>query len=217
MASGPASSVSEPAEIDDYASVDDGPQIELKIKGSRFLGRALQLPSGVEPSGRLDPIVRAHHAARHHCWASRVGPPGEVVERSDDDGEPSGTAGRPILRQISGRSLHDVMVVVTRYFGGTKLGTGGLARAYADAAGSALDAARPRLICIDRVLIVEFVFEDLGALELALAREGDGVRRVEREYDPRPRMTVVVRPSRASRIAGNVVEATAGRATVRQI
>lgn len=206
--------MSDRRDVDDYPSVEDGPEVEHKVRGSRFLGRALALANETALASRLDEITRTHHAARHHCWALRVGPPGEIVERSDDDGEPSGTAGRPILQQIRGRRLHGVGVVVTRYFGGTKLGTGGLARAYGDAAALALDSTHHRVIHVDRTLVVDFRFDDLGAIEATLARAGDGVRRVAREYDQGPRMIVVVRPTRAREIAAKIAEATAGRASI---
>jgi uncharacterized YigZ family protein len=206
--------VSDRDAVDEYGSVHDGPEIEHRVKGSRFLGRALHLSREEELPERLEPIRRTHHAARHHCWAARVGPPGGAIDRADDDGEPTGTGGQPILRQIDGRELHDVVVVVTRYFGGTKLGTGGLARAYGEAAAQALDACPSRVIHVDRELIVDLAFDDLGPLETVLARAGDGIRRVERRYEPQPRMTLYVRPSREREIAAAIVEATAGRARV---
>lgn len=200
--------------IDDYRSLEDGPEIEHRVKSSRFLGRVFHATEQADAAERLGRVRRRHHAARHHCWAICVGPPDSALERCDDDGEPTGTAGRPILQQIRGGSLYDVLVVVTRYFGGTRLGTGGLTRAYSEAARLALDAARPRLIEVEHTLRVEFEFDDLGVLEATLARAGEGVRRVSRVYDPRPRMRLSVRPSRAAEIAAAIVESTGGRAIV---
>ncbi|TXJ04441.1 MAG: YigZ family protein [Aeromicrobium sp.] len=105
-----------------------------------------------------------HHDARHHCTAFVLGPDG-TVRRSNDDGEPSGTAGRPILDAISGRDLVDVAVVVTRWFGGTLLGTGGLTRAYGDSAAEALDAAGVRQRELWHAVEVRASHAQAGALE----------------------------------------------------
>ncbi|MFW5955748.1 MAG: YigZ family protein, partial [Rhodothermales bacterium] len=78
---------------------------------------------------RLATARMQESSANHHCWAYRIGPEGEQY-RFNDDGEPSGTAGPPILQQIAGRNVVDIIVIITRYFGGTLLGTGGLIRAY---------------------------------------------------------------------------------------
>ena len=203
-----------PADPDRYLSVEDGPETELKVKGSRFLGQVFRIASADEATGRLRFVRKRHHSATHHCWASRVGVPESPVERFDDAGEPSGTAGRPILNQLLGRDVYDTLVVVTRYFGGTKLGTGGLARAYADAASLALEATPERVVLREATLGVECGFDDVGAVEASVAKAGTDVHRVERTYDPSPKLTLYVRRSRADAIAATIVEATAGRATV---
>lgn len=113
------------------------------IKRSRFIAWAA--PAGDETAARalIDAARAEFPDARHHCSAFRIFPPGaNPIERSNDDGEPSGTAGRPILDALRGSDLGNVSAVVTRYFGGTLLGTGGLTRAYADATTAALGAAK---------------------------------------------------------------------------
>lgn len=109
---------------------------EIREKGSVFL--AWIGPAADEESAKaaLESLARKHPDASHHCWAWRLGSPPR--ERSSDAGEPSGTAGVPILQVLRGAGLSDVMAVVVRWFGGTKLGKGGLARAYAAAAREAL-------------------------------------------------------------------------------
>jgi uncharacterized YigZ family protein len=108
----------------------------LREKGSRFL--AVVVPAADETAARrqLEDLAREHADASHHCWAWRIGQPPQ--ERSSDAGEPAGTAGRPILQVLRGADLGDVLAVVVRWFGGTKLGKGGLARAYAEATRLAL-------------------------------------------------------------------------------
>ena len=206
--------MSSSADPDRYLSVEDGPETELKVKGSRFLARVFHIASADEAAGRLQAVRKRHHSATHHCWASRIGLPETPVERFDDAGEPSGTAGRPILNRLLGLEVYDALVVVTRYFGGTKLGTGGLARAYADAAALALDATPKRVVLREATLLVECGFDDVGAVEASVGKAGADVHRVERTYDPSPKLTLYARRSRADAIAAAIVEATAGRATV---
>lgn len=115
----------------------------IKIERSEFTGIAFPIATEEAFFARLHAIQKEFHDATHHCWAFRVRGDGEGRSRSSDAGEPSGTAGRPILAAIEGAQLTDCGVVVVRYFGGIKLGTGGLARAYRDAAQAVL-AAAPR-------------------------------------------------------------------------
>ena len=113
----------------------------------------------------------AHHSARHHCSAWVIGAD-RRLQRSSDDGEPSGTAGQPILDVLNGRGLGDVAVVVTRYFGGTLLGAGGLVRAYSEAAATAIDTVH--VVRRQRLALVSFVVshEAVGRVESALAQHG---------------------------------------------
>jgi putative IMPACT (imprinted ancient) family translation regulator len=119
----------------------------------------------------------------------------EAVIRSSDAGEPSGTAGRPILDAILKRDLTDVAVVVTRYFGGTKLGTGGLARAYRDCAGRAIDAAGSAR----KVLTVKYnlMFPYNLTKDVLRVIDKHGARIVDEEYDQQVRLTATIRQSRA--------------------
>ena len=114
---------------------------EITVRKSRFLALAAAAP---EPQAALDFVARASdRQASHNCWAYRIGP----ACRFADDGEPGGTAGRPILSAIDGQGLDQVVVVVTRWFGGVKLGAGGLVRAYGGAAAECLrNAARQPLL-----------------------------------------------------------------------
>ena len=114
----------------------------FKDNGSRFIASAWPVESEEEVKAIIDSLKKEYHDARHHCYAYRIGSKGEKW-RANDDGEPSGSAGRPILGQIDSRGLSDILVVVVRYFGGIKLGVPGLIRAYKSATADALDAAVP--------------------------------------------------------------------------
>ncbi|MEZ5976586.1 MAG: YigZ family protein, partial [Planctomycetota bacterium] len=134
------------------------------VKGSRFL--VDMAPAG-DPDAAMAfvKIVQARYPdATHHCFAWRIGPEGKET-RANDDGEPGGSAGRPILAQIEGHEVCDVVVVVTRYFGGTKLGVGGLMRAYGGAAGQALDRAPIEAREITEPWAIAFPYSCSGAVE----------------------------------------------------
>lgn len=114
---------------------------ELVVTRSRFLATVTPVDDAEAAAGEVARARGRWHAARHHCWAYVLGPDGHR-RRSSDDGEPSGTAGPPILAVLEGAGLTDVVAVVTRYFGGTLLGAGGLVRAYGGAVSAALEDAR---------------------------------------------------------------------------
>ena len=136
--------------------------LAIEVKHSRFLARAAPVDSA-QAAQSFDGAV-SDPAATHNCWAWRIG--GDY--RSSDDGEPAGTAGRPILAAIDGQGFDRVAVVVTRWFGGIKLGAGGLVRAYGGCAAECLRTA-PRVALIDmRTLVLACGFDDLGSVHAAL-------------------------------------------------
>lgn len=136
---------------------------EIREKGSRFLAWVAPAADETAAKAILEDLERRHPDATHHCWAWRLG--ASPSERSSDAGEPAGTAGMPILQVLRGAELSDVVAVVVRWFGGTKLGKGGLARAYAAAARTAIEALSVAL----RVPVVrceiELPYERLGAVK----------------------------------------------------
>jgi len=205
---------------DRILSLETGSEIELTVKGSRFIGQALRADSEAEISESIAGIRRRYHDATHHCWACRLGgspaegaSPESPIERWNDDGEPSGTAGPPILTALRRAGLLDALVVVTRYFGGTKLGTGGLARAYGEAGAAAVRAAPSREKWRLAILRFGCPYESLGAVEAVLARSGRTVRGIERSFSPDPIFSLEVLRSRAAVLRGELTEATAGRVT----
>ena len=122
---------------DIYKSISSLSEGLYKELGSRFIAKAYPVEGEEEVKVIVDSLRKAYHDARHHCYAYRIGPAGSIW-RANDDGEPSGSAGRPILGQIDSAGLSDVLVVVIRYFGGIKLGVPGLIRAYKTATADAL-------------------------------------------------------------------------------
>ncbi len=131
------------ASPDSYRTISRNPvSAEIKVKGSRFIAHIIRCDSREEAESEYALIRKKYYDATHNCVAWRI----DADEfRFSDDGEPSGTAGRPILNAIESMEIFQVMVVVTRYFGGTKLGSGGLFRAYGDAALEGLKQAKIEL------------------------------------------------------------------------
>jgi uncharacterized YigZ family protein len=206
-----SSNSSREAGSDEYLSVDSGGEIELKVKGSRFLAQALRADDEDGARDLLAAAKRRYHDATHHCTAWRIGAPAEFVERSDDDGEPSGTAGRPILATLQREKLFDTFVVVTRYFGGTRLGSGGLLRAYSEAAAQCLSAAPKRRIYLCTVLRVSCSYDASGTVENLLGKRASALREVERIFGERPSYRLTVLASHADRLEAELVELTAAR------
>jgi putative IMPACT (imprinted ancient) family translation regulator len=149
---------------DTYATILEPGRAQLRVLGSNFFGVALPVSSPDEVTFHLEEEKQRHHAATHWCWAARWGGSGEVVKRSADGGEPRGTAGASILREIQRRGLLDCLVIVTRYFGGTKLGLANLARAYAECAAQALDTAVVVRHAVLSTLRVRCPFDDIGVV-----------------------------------------------------
>lgn len=126
---------------DHYRTIAAPVEHRQKFERSEFLGIAFPIPSEEAFFAELGRAQRKHFNATHHCWAFRLFAEGR--SRSSDAGEPSGTAGKPILTAIEGAALHDTGVIVVRWYGGVKLGTGGLSRAYRDTAAETLRTATP--------------------------------------------------------------------------
>jgi uncharacterized YigZ family protein len=140
---------------DTYLSIKNIEEVLYKEKGSRFLAYAFPVGSELEVKEHLLELRKKYYDATHHCYAYVIGRNGEQ-SRAQDDGEPSGTAGLPILNQIKSKALTNVLVVVVRYFGGTKLGASGLVSAYKTAAGMVLEACQTQECIVSRVLQLSF-------------------------------------------------------------
>jgi uncharacterized YigZ family protein len=179
-----------------------------KVKGSRFLATAIPV-AGADAAAAFVARVRAElRDATHNCWAWRLDADGRTY-RFSDDGEPGGSAGRPILQQIEGRELAFTAVVVTRYFGGTKLGVGGLVRAYGKAAAAVLDAAPRRTVEVTVRVLLELPYECNGALQALLAARGFAVAGAE--YGAHVRLALDVPVGRVDEFRREARDRTAGR------
>jgi len=143
--------------VENYKTLADKSEGMYREKGSKFIALAYSVGSVDEIKDILALLRKKYYDARHVCYAYMLGPDRNEY-RSSDDGEPSGTAGRPILGQINSRQLTDVLVVVVRYFGGVLLGTGGLITAYKEAAADALEHASIVERQVETALTISFEY-----------------------------------------------------------
>lgn len=191
-----------------YRTIEKAVELEIdKVKGSRFLA-ALTPAAGLARAQEILAARRAEHRdATHNCWAWRLGFDPETG-RSSDDGEPSGTAGKPILQEIEARRMTFVVLIVTRYFGGTKLGKGGLVRAYAEAAAAVLDAAAIVEVAITRPLEIRFDYHLTGPVMAVLS----SYRLVPAgaSYDDSTTLRLAVPDDEVDELRRSLVDATTG-------
>jgi uncharacterized YigZ family protein len=199
---------------DTYRTIDAEASATRKVEGSRFLAEAVPVASRAEADEHIEGVRDREHQATHHCTAYRLGAEGDDF-RYNDDGEPSGTAGQPILRQIDARDLTNTLVVVTRYFGGTKLGTGGLMRAYSDAADAALDRAS----IVERVVRVpvrvRFAYDDTTPARQVLRQFDAAI--TDSTYTDVTELTVGVRASEVDAFVEAFTNALSARGEVLRV
>lgn len=187
-------------------------QAEIVEKRSRFIAYARRTADEMAARAFIDEIRAEHPAARHHCPAYAIHQVGQnALRHSSDDGEPSGTAGRPILAVIDGAGLMDLTVVVVRYFGGTLLGTGGLVRAYTDATNAVLKTISVRRRVTRSAVELAVGHADAGRVEAEL-RGADGWEILDTAYDGAgARLTVMIGAERSASELAGMVAAMLGR------
>lgn len=160
-----------------------------KEKMSKFISFAMPVTSEEEAKAKIDEYRNRYHDARHVCWGYRLGADG-VLCRSSDNGEPSGTAGKPIIGQCLSNGITDVLIIVVRYFGGIKLGTGGLIVAYREAAASAISSNEIVERAVEKGVTVEFDYISMDSVMRLIKDELVTVK--ERHFDNRCRITLSV-------------------------
>lgn len=181
---------------------------ETKVKGSRFLGRAFAAPTVRRAEEEIEGLRRMHHDATHVCFAWRVGHADEEARRAADAGEPYGTAGTPIMQVLERAEVSDGGIAVVRWFGGTKLGTGGLIRAYGECASLALEDAGLGTRVLRKPLEAVFAYPFTSAV-LRLA-EKHGASTDDSEYGEDVRIRFAVPASRLPSLRDELVAATSG-------
>jgi uncharacterized YigZ family protein len=200
---------------DEYRTIARPSRVETKVQGSRFIGEALMTQSIAESQAALESIRQREYDATHHCYGYRVGHDGVPQFKYSDDGEPNGTAGRPIYDAICGAGLTDLTLVVTRYFGGTKLGTGGLAHAYADSAQLALKEAGVVTRYLTRTARCTFEFPVYEKWQRQLVRLG--ARVLDSQFTADVTLQIEIRRSKFAELRAAFTEMTAGKGRFEEI
>ena len=192
---------------------------EIEIKRSRFLCRVVRVETEDAARAAIAEARTEHWNARHHCSAFVLGPSTapDQVRRSNDDGEPSGTAGRPMLDALAGRDVVDCLAVVTRYFGGTLLGAGGLVRAYSEAVLTTIDQAQSTGLIVARerreLFTLALSHSDAGRIEAELRQRGVLILGTDYGSDA----VLRIADDDAERLAAIVAGVTAGSATIEDV
>ena len=194
---------------DSYRTLTAASEATVRERGSRFLAFAWPVASEQEIRERLDALRKTYYDATHHCYAWRLGPEGGA-QRSNDDGEPPGTAGKPILGQLLSHGITDVLVAVVRYFGGTKLGVPGLIAAYREAAAAAIEAGETVEKTVDTMIDVHFSFVAMNAVMRIVKEEQPRI--VEQRFDNLCTMRLAVRRSRAEALVGKLQQVEGAQA-----
>jgi len=186
-----------------------GGEGEITEKKSRFIATVRSVHSEEEAAAFIAEMKKKYWDARHNCSAYIIGPRQEI-QRFSDDGEPQGTAGKPMLDVLAGAQLHDCAVVVTRYFGGILLGTGGLVRAYSKAVQEGLKNCTVIEKLSGRKLVIGTDYNGVGKLQYLLGQREIPV--VEAQYSDVVKTTVLVQEEKADELLAAVTEATNGKA-----
>jgi len=184
-------------ESDIYYTIKNSSQGIYKEKGSRFLAFAFPIKNSDEVKPIIERIRKEHHEARHHCYAYMTGKE-RLNYRSNDDGEPSGTAGRPILGQINSAGLTDLLIVVSRYFGGTLLGVSGLINAYRSAAADAI--SNSEIIECTLKEYYEIVYPYISMNDVMRILKEEGVEQSDQAFDLECKVCINFRVSSKERI-----------------
>lgn len=192
-----------------YLTVYEGGQGEIVEKKSRFIATVRPVETEEEASAFIGEMKKKYWDARHNCSAFVLGERQQMT-RCSDDGEPAQTAGRPILDVLLGEGITNAAVVVTRYFGGVLLGTGGLVRAYQAAAHAGLDACTIIRKCVGRKLLIRTDYSGLGKLEHLFAQQQIPV--LSTEYGADVAITILTPPEKRDAVWQSIVEQTNGLA-----
>lgn len=192
-----------------YINLVKGGTGEIVEKKSRFIGQIEPVTTEEEAYAFIESVKKKHYDARHNCFAFSVGDKLPTL-RFSDDGEPQGTAGKPMLEVIKGSGIHNICIVVTRYFGGTLLGTGGLVRAYTDASREALKNCETRLMQPLIPVNIRTNYTDMGKLQYILA--GHGIDTGDTVFEADVLIRAKIPSHMASRVVAEITEATGARA-----
>ncbi len=200
--------------MDEFKVVHQGGEEEIIEKKSRFIARVTPIESEEDALKTIEQTRKQYWNATHNCYAYVVGR-NQELQRFSDDGEPSGTAGKPILDVLLGEEIHNALIVVTRYFGGTLLGTGGLVRAYSKSAKAALEES----IIINKIpgkrILLNMDYNTVGKIQYILAQNEISI--IDTIYKEDVDMYIVCSNDEIGRLDKLVTEATSGRVPCQEL
>lgn len=188
---------------DTYRTIRDLSEGYYTEKRSRFLSFALPVRTPDEVKTQLDIYRKKYYDARHVCWAYMLGPD-RTVFRANDDGEPSSTAGKPILGQINSNNLTDILIIIVRYFGGIELGTSGLIVAYRTAAAEAIAAAHIEERTVDETITITFEYPHLNSVMRIVKEDKPDV--LTQSFELTCEMTLRIRQSRMDALKSRLLK-----------
>ncbi len=194
-----------------YKIIEYGGSAEIEEKKSRFIAHVAAVKSEEEALAFIEARKKQFWDARHNCYAYILGEQPQTM-RYSDDGEPAGTAGKPILEVLTGSDIRDAVIVVTRYFGGTLLGTGGLVRAYTKAAQAGLAASGVRTMRYGYAMTVVTDYNGIGRIQYLIAKRG--IQADKADYAEQVSVLIHVPYEDKEAVINEITEATAGRSDI---
>ncbi len=198
-----------------YFSIESEVCTRIFVKGSKFIANAAPVAEKEEAEMYISSISARFKDATHNCFAYKTGMGDQAIFRFSDDGEPSGTAGRPILQAIETKKMTNVALVVTRYFGGTKLGTGGLIRAYNSAALQALNKAKIVAKYPQIIMRFKFPYEYTDAAQHLINKFGGNI--LETQFDEQTVYRVKLKVSDEVDFKNELRNATSGKVIIENV
>lgn len=195
---------------DFYITIDGPKRTQIKEKNSKFIASVSPIKNKEDGHSFLEIIKSEFYDASHHCFSYKLGEEGLDI-RYSDDGEPSGSAGKPILFAINKFKYTNVIVVVTRYYGGTKLGVGGLSRAYSDAAKQALEICIPSKVILTQKIKIFSTYEDISAVKSLISEYAVNF---DEFYTDAVEILAEIPRSEVKLFEGKLTEATAARSGI---
>ena len=197
--------------MSEHIIVKKGGESEYEEKKSRFLGKVFSVNSEAEASAYIEEIRKKYWDARHNCYAFVIGENNETT-RCSDDREPSGTAGKPILEVICNAGVHNCLLVVTRYFGGTLLGTGGLVRAYTQSAKEALENSALAVLVEGVKYLVTTDYNSISKIQYAVEKSDAEI--TDTEYKDKVIISILIKKESGEEFCRQITEITNGRAII---
>ena len=165
--------------MENFFSIDKNTEVEITVKKSKFIANLIKVDNQEMANEKLKEIKKKYHDARHNCFAYRVYEEDNLIERFSDDGEPSGTAGSPMLNILQKNDIANALVVVTRYFGGILLGTGGLIRAYSDATLNAISDINFVEYVLGLELQVDLEYDQFESFKYYCKKNGINIEKID--------------------------------------